>query len=213
MSLPEKTKELKTILPAEILTKSTPEGITALARAACWCSQDMYTGIFMRVAKAVNDPNDPQPLDPFLVNSIWLDETASREKALVNHLSVKTAVLTHLLKEHFVVEANPSITCEELRDAIEKRRQETNYDSAIPIFSHSFNESYNEPPYFFLMAQIQLNQSQGLVDDCLKKLAKKSNNKGYYTNLVGRPFSQIQGEARGEIAELLAEEFKQSRRY
>ncbi|MBU1500036.1 hypothetical protein KKE48_04175 [Patescibacteria group bacterium] len=212
MSLPEKTEELKTILPAEVLTKSTPEGITALARAACWCSQDMYTEIFLRVAKAIHDPKDPQPLDPFLVNSIWLDETASREKALVGHLSVKTTVLTHLLKEHFVVEANPSITSEELRDAIAKQRKETNYDPTIPTFSHNLIERYDEPPYFFLFAQIQLNQNQELVNYCLNKLAKKFRNKTY-KDLVNRPLSKIKGQVPEQMAELLAEELKQSRQY
>lgn len=207
-----KTEELKTILPAELLTKSTPAGIAALARVACWCNQDMYTEIFKRVARTVHDPRDPQPLDPFLVNNIWLDETAKREKQLVGHLSVKTAVLLHLLKEHFIESANPSITCEELHNAIAKRHKETKYDPAIPTFSHNLIERYGQPPYFFLMAQIQLNQNQTLVDYCLQKVVKEFGYKNL-EKLVGKPFSEIKGQAPRQMAELLAEELKQSRRY
>lgn len=206
-----KTEKLKTILPAEVLTKSTPEGITALARAGCYCHPDMYTEIFMRVAKAVNDPRDHQPLDPFLVNNIWLDETAKREKELVGHLSVKTTVLLHLLNEHLVETANPSITCEELHDAIERRCKESTCDPTIPTFSYPLEERYNEPPYFFLMAQIRLNQSQRLVDYYLPQVAKQFGYK--IEELVGKPFSQIPGQAPRQMAELLAKELEQSRRY
>lgn len=207
-----KAKNLKTNLPAEILKKSTPEGITALARVACWCVPEMYTKIQQQaIAATTNTADSPQPLDPFLVNDIWLAETASRENRLVGHLSVKTAVLTHLLREHFVVEANPSITCEELHDAIEKRRKEKTCEPTIPTFTHNLTERYAEPPYFFLMAKIQLNQSQKLVDYYLPKVAQQF---GYnFEELVDKPFSQIPGQAPRQMAELLAEELKQSRRY
>lgn len=206
-----KAAELEANLPAEILTNSTPEGISALARVACWCNQGMYTEIFMRVAKAIHDPKDPQPLDPLLVNRIWLEKTAENDKTLIGRLQPKTAVLLHLLKEHFVVSANPSITCEELYDAIAKRRREPNCVSTIPTFTHNLTERYAEPPYFFLMAKIQLNQSQRLVDYYLPKVAKKFGYK--IEELVGKPFSQIPGQAPRQMAELLAEQLKQSRRY
>ena len=206
-----KTEELKASLPAEILKNSTTAGIAALARAACWCNPSMSTEIFMRVAKALHNPSDPQPLDPLLVNGVWLAKTAENDKALIGRLQPKTAVLLHLLNEHLVETANPSITCEELHDAIERRCKESTCDPTIPTFSYPLEERYNEPPYFFLMAQIRLNQSQRLVDYYLPQVAKQFGYK--IEELVGKPFSQIPGQAPRQMAELLAKELEQSRRY
>jgi len=160
-----KAQELSASLPTEVRNHSTTAGITALARAACYCTEERFNEVFTQTYQAVNNKKDPQPLDQFLVNGIWLELTANQEKELSGgHLTVKTAVLSFLLREHFVVEANPSITCGELYDALIKRWQEDNYNPELPRFTHNLLEQYGEPPYHFLMAKIQFLQNQELLN-------------------------------------------------
>lgn len=172
-------RELDRVLQGTVVPKPDEASLTALARAAAATSEDLFDEIKRRVFARVMGAAE-EPWSSRLINKTWLAVLRQKELRIHHAISLKTAVLSHLMEAFSIDNANPAMTAEELAEKINTR---VSRFPNIPTFGLKSNaEALGEPPYVYLQAQILLSDpaNQHIFFRLAKSLRIQNVPKGGY---------------------------------
>jgi hypothetical protein len=178
----------------------THEGCVALARVSVF-DPTLFLDVKAQVMQQITAPDKPEPLVPRLVNRIWIDRRMKQEKK-TGRIGAKTYVLNYLFTHCEIEQANPSMTHEEMYDALNKKRR-PHAPILVPQLSFSPATQYNEPPYLYLFAQIRLDERPSLVADISKRVDPKYPRGHIHYRKLSLDFQGILAQ---KYAEMLAQE-------